>query len=195
LVSNSRMTRRPARGRAVPPPSPPRRPQPPTAATRPFRSFPGRCPGTQDADARPPRPKVERPFPPRGPPAFLPPARECRSPPRRVPPPSRSRRTARPDNKGAWPSTPRGASVGTRPPGNLGHVPGPSSACYGTARRGHAGGVARASGLSATTISLFLAGKRTLRPAMEVRLIAGLERAFVRKGSRLDTAFFASPDR
>ena len=57
------------------------------------------------------------------------------------------------------------------------------------------GELARASGLSATTISLFLAGKRTLRPAMEVRLIAGLERAFVRKGSRLDTAFFASPDR
>jgi len=54
------------------------------------------------------------------------------------------------------------------------------------------GELARASGLSATTISLFLAGKRTLRPAMEVRLIAGLERAFRQRGCRLDTAFFAA---
>ena len=54
------------------------------------------------------------------------------------------------------------------------------------------GELARASGLSATTISLFLAGKRTLRPAMEVRLIAGLERAFRQRQCRLDTAFFAT---
>jgi len=45
--------------------------------------------------------------------------------------------------------------------------------------------------VSPTTISLFLNGKRTLRPALAVRLIEGLERAFVRKGSRLDTAFFS----
>ena len=54
------------------------------------------------------------------------------------------------------------------------------------------GELARASGVSATTISLFLAGKRSLRPALAVRLVEGLERAFVRKGSRLDTAFFAA---
>ena len=54
------------------------------------------------------------------------------------------------------------------------------------------GELARASGLSPTTISLFLAGKRTLRPAMEVRLIAGLERAFKQRGCRLDTTFFAA---
>ncbi len=53
------------------------------------------------------------------------------------------------------------------------------------------GELARASGVSATTISLFLAGKRKLRPALAVRLVEGLERAFVRKGSRLDTPFFA----
>jgi len=52
------------------------------------------------------------------------------------------------------------------------------------------GELARVSGLSATTISLFLRGKRTLRPAMEVRLIEGLERAFRQRGCRLDTAFF-----
>ncbi len=46
-----------------------------------------------------------------------------------------------------------------------------------------------------TTISLFLAGKRKLRPALAVRLVEGLERAFVRKGSRLDTVFFIeNPD-
>ncbi len=49
-----------------------------------------------------------------------------------------------------------------------------------------------ARGISPTTISLFLSGKRTLRPAMAVRLVDGLERAFVRNGSRLDTAFFAN---
>ncbi len=54
------------------------------------------------------------------------------------------------------------------------------------------GELARASGVSATTISLFLSGKRKLRPALAVRLVEGLERAFVRKGSRLDTAFFAA---
>jgi len=35
---------------------------------------------------------------------------------------------------------PRGASVGTRPPRSDRHVPGPSSACCGTARRSHSGG-------------------------------------------------------
>ena len=53
------------------------------------------------------------------------------------------------------------------------------------------GEVSRMSGFSPTTISLFLNWKRTLRPALAVRLIEGLERAFVCKGSRLDTAFFA----
>ncbi|MFQ5490257.1 MAG: hypothetical protein ACE5GE_06000 [Phycisphaerae bacterium] len=43
-----------------------------------------------------------------------------------------------------------------------------------------------------SAISLFLAGKRTLRPALAVRLVEGLERAFVRNGSRLDTAFFTN---
>jgi len=52
------------------------------------------------------------------------------------------------------------------------------------------GELARASGVSTTTISLFLAGKRELRPAMEVKLIKGLERAFKQNGARLDTAFF-----
>jgi len=52
------------------------------------------------------------------------------------------------------------------------------------------GELARASGLSATTVSLFLRGKRTLRPAMEVRLIEGLGRAFRQRQCRLDTAFF-----
>ena len=52
------------------------------------------------------------------------------------------------------------------------------------------GELARASGVSKTTISLFLAGRRTLRPAMEVRIIRGLEDEFRRKGGRLDTAFF-----
>ena len=53
------------------------------------------------------------------------------------------------------------------------------------------GELSRMSDVSPTTISLFLNGKRELRPALAVRLIEGLERAFVRKGSRLDTAFFA----
>lgn len=57
------------------------------------------------------------------------------------------------------------------------------------------GELARASGVSATTICLFLSGKRVLRPALAARLVEGLERVFVRKGSRLDTAFFAPPDR
>ena len=52
------------------------------------------------------------------------------------------------------------------------------------------GELARASGVSTTTISLVLAGKRDLRPAMEVKLIEGLERAFRQNGARLDTAFF-----
>jgi len=54
------------------------------------------------------------------------------------------------------------------------------------------GEVSRMSGVSPTTISLFLRGKRELRPALAVRLVEGLERAFVRKGSRLDTAFFTA---
>ncbi len=53
------------------------------------------------------------------------------------------------------------------------------------------GELARTSGVSPTTISLFLRGKRGLRPAVAVRLVEGLERAFVRKGSHLDTAFFS----
>ena len=57
------------------------------------------------------------------------------------------------------------------------------------------GELSRASGVSAATISLFLSGKRMLRPAQAVRLVKGLELAFVRKGSRLDTVFFAPPDR
>jgi len=57
------------------------------------------------------------------------------------------------------------------------------------------GELARASGVSATTICLFLSGKRVLRPALAVKIVEGLERAFVRKGSRLDTAFFAPPNR
>ncbi len=56
------------------------------------------------------------------------------------------------------------------------------------------GEVSRASGLSPTTISLFLSGKRTLRPALASKLMVGLERAFVQKGSRLDTAFFTVDD-
>ena len=54
------------------------------------------------------------------------------------------------------------------------------------------GELARASGLSATTICLFLAGKRELRPAMKVRLIEGLERAFRQRKCRLDTTFFSA---
>jgi hypothetical protein len=54
------------------------------------------------------------------------------------------------------------------------------------------GELSRASGVSATTISLFFARKRTLRPAMEVRLIEGLERTFRQRQCRLDTAFFAA---
>jgi len=54
------------------------------------------------------------------------------------------------------------------------------------------GELSRASGVSVTTICLFLSGKRTLRPALAVRLVAGLERAFRQRGCRLDTAFFAA---
>jgi hypothetical protein len=55
------------------------------------------------------------------------------------------------------------------------------------------GELSRASGgVSVTTISLFLNGKRELRPAVEVRLIEGLERVFRQRGCRLDTAFFTS---
>ncbi len=56
------------------------------------------------------------------------------------------------------------------------------------------GELSRASGVSPTTISLFLNGKRKLRPALAARLVEGMERAFVRKGSRLDTAFFTDAE-
>lgn len=52
------------------------------------------------------------------------------------------------------------------------------------------GELSRASGVSPTTISLFLSGKRKLRPALASKLMIGLERVFIEKGSRLDTAFF-----
>ena len=52
------------------------------------------------------------------------------------------------------------------------------------------GELSRASGVSPTTISLFLSGKRKLRPALASKLMVGLERAFKQMGSRLDTAFF-----
>ncbi len=51
--------------------------------------------------------------------------------------------------------------------------------------------LSRASGVSPTTISLFLSGKRTLRPALASNLMVGLERVFVQKGARLDTSFFS----
>ena len=54
------------------------------------------------------------------------------------------------------------------------------------------GELSRASGVSTTTISLFFAHKRKLRPAMEARLVAGLERTFRQRGCRLDTSFFAA---
>ena len=53
------------------------------------------------------------------------------------------------------------------------------------------GELSRASGVSPTTISLFLNGKRKLRPALASRIMVGLERAFVQKGARLDTSFFS----
>ena len=52
------------------------------------------------------------------------------------------------------------------------------------------GELSRASGVSPTTISLFLSDKRKLRPALASKLMVGLERVFKQKGSRLDTAFF-----
>lgn len=52
------------------------------------------------------------------------------------------------------------------------------------------GELARASGVSKTSISLLLAGRRKLRPALEVCIIQGLEDGFRRKGGSLDTAFF-----
>ena len=53
------------------------------------------------------------------------------------------------------------------------------------------GELSRARGVSPTTISLFLPGKRELRPALDFRLVEGTERAFVRNGSRRDTSFFS----
>jgi len=54
------------------------------------------------------------------------------------------------------------------------------------------GELSRASGVSVTTISLFLSEKRKLRRALAVKLVDGLERVFRQKGCRLDTAFFAA---
>jgi len=54
--------------------------------------------------------------------------------------------------------------------------------------------LSRASGVSPTTISLFLSGKRKLHPALSSKLMVGLERVFAQRGSRLDTAFFAGGD-
>jgi len=48
------------------------------------------------------------------------------------------------------------------------------------------------SGVGVPTISLFLNGKRELRPAMATRLVAGLEPVFRQRGCRLDTALFAA---
>jgi transcriptional regulator with XRE-family HTH domain len=51
--------------------------------------------------------------------------------------------------------------------------------------------LARASGVSTTTISLLLSATRIPSQDIAVRLIGGVERAFKEKGCRLDTAFFA----
>ena len=51
--------------------------------------------------------------------------------------------------------------------------------------------LARASGVSTTTISLLLSATRVPSQDIAVRLIGGVERAFKEKGCRLDTAFFA----
>lgn len=51
--------------------------------------------------------------------------------------------------------------------------------------------LARASGVSTTTISLLLSARRIPSQDIAVRLIEGIERAFKKKGCRLDTAFFA----
>jgi len=51
--------------------------------------------------------------------------------------------------------------------------------------------LARASGVSTTTISLLLSATRIPSQDIAVRLIGGVERAFKDKGCRLDTAFFA----
>ncbi len=50
--------------------------------------------------------------------------------------------------------------------------------------------VARASGVSSATISLFLSGKRTPSQTLAVRIVEGLEIAFRHKHGRLDTSFF-----
>ncbi len=51
--------------------------------------------------------------------------------------------------------------------------------------------LARASGVSTTTISLFLSARRVPSQNIAVRLVEGVESAFKEKGCRLDTAFFA----
>ncbi len=56
------------------------------------------------------------------------------------------------------------------------------------------GELSRASGVSPTTISPFLNGKRKLRRTLAASLVAGLEKVFVQKGSRLDTVFFERHD-
>lgn len=52
--------------------------------------------------------------------------------------------------------------------------------------------LARASGISVTTVSLVLAGKRIPSRRIAVRLVTGLEAAFKINGGRLDTSYFVA---
>ncbi len=54
--------------------------------------------------------------------------------------------------------------------------------------------LARASGVSPTTISLILSGRRRPSRRIAVRLVVGLEKAFRENGFRLDTGFFRRGD-
>ncbi len=54
--------------------------------------------------------------------------------------------------------------------------------------------LARASGVSPTTISLILFDRRKPSRCISVRLVAGLEKAFRDSGCRLDTSFFRRGD-
>ena len=54
--------------------------------------------------------------------------------------------------------------------------------------------LARTSGVSTTTISLILSGRRKPSRRIAVRLVVGLEKAFRANGCRLDTDFFRSGD-
>ena len=54
--------------------------------------------------------------------------------------------------------------------------------------------LARASGVSPTTISLILSGRRRPSRRISVRLVVGLEKAFGENGFRLDTDFFRRGD-